>query len=443
MRIVQGGNMRLKTQVVVIGGGPSGVCAAVAAARHGADVILIEKEAYCGGMATAASVPAFSPYSNGGNIISDGMAMEIKSRMIAISPELEADNRKWQPIDPEALKRVYDDMLTEAGVNVLYHSVLVDVTVVEQCVKEVVIESVCGKIEIEAQYFIDCTGNAELIYKTGIESLFGDERNRVQALTLCFRLGNVDITEYKKYLEETGNDGNLNEAVKKAKQLGDFDIKEEKVCAAIIQNSCVVGMNFGHEYEVNPLNPFDLSVAEMEARRKIPQLLRFIKKYVPGFEKAQLVSSGPNIGVRETRRVIGHYQLNEKDYYNRTVPNDVIAISCYPIDLHPVAFEENKKGRIDEYNESRYNKGEYYGIPYRTLIPLELINVGIAGRTISADRKTHGSVRLMNTCQLTGQAIGTAAALLVDTKTAMIDVSIYRLQEILRGDGCNIPQIEH
>ena len=290
-----------------------------------------------------------------------------------------------------------------------------------------------------AEYFIDCTGNAELVALADGDLNFGDEDSNVQALTLCFRLGNVDTKRYLKYLEKTGNDGNLTAAVNEAKKLDDFNIQEIKVAGAINQQKGIVGMNFGHEYEVNPLDPFELSQAEVRARGKLDVLVNFMKKYVPGFEEARLIGSGPSIGVRETRRIIGHYQLTEDDYYKRSVPYDVVALSNYPIDLHSATFNEKEEGENKEYYNSRYNKGEYYGIPYRSLIPIGFKNVGVAGRTISADRKIHGSCRLMNTCILTGQAVGTAATLLVGTSSDLIQVSMEKLQEVLVTDNMYIP----
>ncbi len=431
--------MNLKADILVVGGGPAGACAAIAAARRGADVILVEKGGFCGGMATQASVPAFSPYSDGRDLISKGLALEIKDRMLGLQPDLTVSDRDWQPIDPEALKTVYDDLLQEAGVRVLYHTLLSQVIREVNQVKEVILEAMCGRIRVAADYFIDCSGNADLIAQTGVQSAFGDEYKKVQALTLCFRLGRVDTDRFRDYMNETGDGGNLKLAVAKAKVNHDFDIDEHHVAGAIIQNDGIVGMNFGHEYDINPLDPFELSRAEMEARRKIPKLVTFLKKYVPGFEQAIVISSGPSIGIRETRRIIGHKSLVEEDYYKRNIPQDVIAVSAYPIDVHSGTFNDSEAGKNEEYYRSRYDIGEYYGIPYGALVPKALDNVGVAGRILSADRKTHGSARLMNTCQLTGQAIGTAAALLSGSGKRFIELDIHRLQEALREDGGFIP----
>lgn len=434
--------MDIKTEVVVIGGGPSGACAAIAAARLGSDVVLIEKAGFCGGMATLASVPAFPQYTDGSKNIAKGLALEIRDKMVETNKTLKVKDGAWQPIDPEVLKTVYDNLLKEAGVRVLYHTTLIGVTEENGSVQSIQIESLGGAHELFGEYFIDCTGNAELVAKTECKTYYGDQNNQVQAPTLCFRLGNVDTDKYQTYLEHSGDNGNLTMAVSRAKEQDDFDITEHHVCGAIIQSDGVVGMNFGHEYEVNPLDPVAISLAEMEARAKLPKLVTFMRNYVPGFENAALISSGPSIGLRETRRIIGHYLLNEEDYYLRNIPEDVIGVSAYPIDIHSSSFAQNTEHNHKEYYTSRYGIGEYYGIPYRCLIPKELVNVGVAGRAISADRKTHGSVRLMNTCQITGQAVGTAASLLVGSGKSMIDVSIEVLQETIRDNDGFIPEIK-
>ncbi len=430
--------MKNTEDVIVAGAGPAGIAAALAAARKGADVLLVESYGFAGGMATQAVVPALSPYSDGDTVLVRGIALEIRNAMVELCPELEENLKNWQPVDPEIFKIVLDRKLKESGVRTLFHS---HITGVEREGAEILnlrVSSRLGERKITARRYIDCTGDASLVAWSGGEFLLGDGENRVQALTLCFRLANVDLEAFRAYKEESGDGGNLLKAVERARGKGDFPFSESKVCAAIIQRDGTVGMNFGHSYNVNPLDPEQLTRAEMESRRQIYPLTEFMRRYVPGFSRAIVISSGPVIGIRETRRIVGESCITAEDYQNRAYPSDSIGISNYPLDVHSSNPAQREK-QENAYQASRYGKGEFYGIPYRTLLPKGYDNLIVAGRSLSSDRLINGSCRLMNTCMAMGQAAGTAAVLSLKEDCAMRVLDRGLLVATLRVDGQYLP----
>jgi hypothetical protein len=432
--------------VAVIGGGPSGIAAAVAAARNGANTLLIERYGFLGGMATNASVPVFCPYSDGEKSIIKGIGLEVLEGMQKeawVNPQLEEGNGlvklDWVPIDPEILKRVLDDIVLNSGCKILFHTFMEEVVSEDEKVKEVIVTNKEGKFSIRAKVFVDCTGDADVVAKAGGEFEYGDELGLVQAVTLCFRIANVDGEKFSKYKIAMKETGNLAVAVARARENNDFDFDEQQVATFVLQHNSMAGINFGHVFEVNPLKAEDLTRAEMESRKKIPALMSFLTKYVPGLENAVLASSGPFIGLRESRRIVGCYRLTKGDYLNRERFFDTIAMYAYPIDIHPsrakdVIYEDDKQ----DFHTLQYKAGESYGIPFRAMLPKKLKNIVVAGRTLSADRAMHGSFRVMPCCFATGQAAGTAAALCTLGEEELSEIDIKRLQTTLKQQGAFI-----
>ena len=410
--------MKEQYDVIVAGGGPSGVAAAVAASRNGCNTLIIEQEAYFGGMATIAGVPAFGPFTNGEQDLIGGIGREILEALKKDGYESPFYDRKpdriegidWYPIDPEHLKRVMDDLVMDSGCDVLFHTTVTEVRNKDGKIEAVRVCNKGGFKWIEADYFIDCTGDGDLAAMAGAMWEYGDEDGRVQSGTLCFRVANIDVNRFMEYVEKEGENGNLSVASEKAKKDGRFPLNETKVGGMALQADGIAGFNFGHVYDLKPLDPWNKSQAEMEARRNLPELITFLREYVPGMEKCVLASSGPGLGIRESRRIKGGYTLTKEDYLNRADFPDAIAYYSYPIDIHAALPEKSEKNE-KLYQTSKYKNGECYGIPYRCLIPQGLKNLAVAGRIISADRIMMSSIRIMSACFATGQAAGTAAAL--------------------------------
>lgn len=432
--------MKEKYDVIVAGGGPSGVAAAVAASRNGCNTLLIEQEAYFGGMATLASVPAFGPFTNGVQDLIGGIGREIieelkndgyKSPFYDRKPD-RIEGIDWYPIDPEHLKRVLDDLVKDSGCDVLFHTTVTEVRSQDGKIEAVRVFNKGGFKWIGANYFIDCTGDGDLAAMAGATWEYGDKNGRVQAGTLCFRVANMDVKRFMDYVNKEGETGNLSVATEKAKRDGRFPLSETKVGGMSLQADGIAGLNFGHVYDLKPLDPWNKSQAEMEARRNLPELITFLREYVPGMETCVLASSGPYLGIRESRRIRGSYTLTKVDYLNRADFPDAIAYYSYPIDIHasmPDEGAENEK----LYQNSKYRNGECYGIPYRCLIPEGFKNLAVAGRIISADRAMMSSVRIMSPCFATGQAAGTAAALGLKAGIDLDKIDTDILRKWLRG----------
>ena len=404
--------------VVVIGGGPSGTAAAIAAARMGCKILLVEREGYLGGMATLGSVPAFGPFTDGRTDLIGGIGREILERLKAKGYGSPFYDRKpdriegidWHPIDPERLKPVLDQMVQESGCEVLFHTIVTEAECSGGRIEAVRVFHKGGSEWISGDYFIDCTGDGDLAVMAGADWEYGDENGRVQSGTLCFRVAGIQTGRFIEYVRNEGEDGNLSVASAKARKDGRFPAGETKVGGMALQADGIAGLNFGHVYHLDPLDPWNLSRGEMEARAKLPELLQFLRDYVPGMEQCVLAASGPHLGIRESRRIRGKYTLTYDDYIKRADFPDSIAYYSYPVDLHAAVPEEGEEKEL-LYQKTKYRNGECYGIPYRCLLPEGVGNLAVAGRIISADRAMMASVRIMSACFATGQAAGTAAAL--------------------------------
>lgn len=420
---------RKQYDVIVAGGGPSGVAAAVAAARNGCKTLLIERGSCLGGMATQALVPAFGPFTNAEVDLIGGIGREILEKLKKDGYKSPFYDRKpdriegidWHQIDSEMLKCVLDEILVESQCDILFHTDVVEVEKLDRMVRAVCIYYKGKKEWIDTKYLIDCTGNADLAEMAGVGFDYGDEEGNVQAGTLCFRVAGIDVPRFMDYVRSTGEDGNLSKACGRAIRNGEFPEGEMKVGGMALQADGVAGLNFGHSYNLSPLDPWKLSWSEIEARKKLPELIAFLRKYVPGMENCVLVSSGIGIGIRESRRIHGRYTLTGEDYFKRADFEDAIAYYSYPVDLHPAAPGEGAEMELN-YQKWRYENGECYGIPYWCLIPDSLDNLAVAGKTISADRIMMASIRMMPPCFATGQAAGTACAIGVTEDFQTIEV---------------------
>lgn len=428
--------------VVVAGGGPAGVAAAAACARNGAKTLLIESEGYLGGMATKASVPAFCTYTDGVNTIIRGIGLEILEELKKLTWKSPFYDRKadriegldWVPIDSEMLKLVLDRLVLESGCHLLLHTTLIGCRREKNRVKELQIHNKSGVQTIEADYFIDCTGDADLAEMAGCPMEYGDERGQVQGGTLCFKIANFDTERFLKYAEQCGENGNLMKAVERAKKEGRFPADEVKVAGIALATEGTASFNFGHVYHLDPTDGESLTNAEVEGRRRIPELMEFVRTYVPGAEKAVLAVSGPSMGIRESRRICGRYRMTWEDYRSRADFPDSIAYYSYPVDIHAAGAEE-AEAMEECYQDTRYEPGESYGIPYRCLIPLETENLLVAGRSVSCDRAMQGSLRVMPACFAMGQAAGTAAAMTSREGRKVYELDTERLRQALKEQG--------
>jgi hypothetical protein len=416
-----------QTDVLVVGGGPAGIGAALGAAAAGAGVILAERYGFLGGDATATLVaPMMSyhtqsqtkhpsgirlmPSDHGpGEPVLGGVVSTLVDRLVraggAVPPSLETGY--VVPFDPEVFKSVAFDLLDEAGVPYLLHALATDV-VHEGSTPGVVFATKSGPVAVLAQVLIDATGDGDIAAGAGAAFEIGDpERGLVQPMTLMFRMVQFEYELFDRYIRAhpgqwSGVHG-LRDLVRQAADAGELDLPREDILLFGTPHEHEVVVNSTRVTQVLGTNVWNLTSAEAEGHRQMRRIADFLKRHVPGFEKAYVAQSGVQIGVRETRRILGEYQLTGDDVLNARKFEDSIARSSYPIDIHDPSGKGTLLRRLPE--------GEYYDIPLRTLIPKETDNLLVAGRCISATHEANSSLRTMPTSMATGQAAGVCAAL--------------------------------
>ncbi|HRJ73164.1 MAG TPA: FAD-dependent oxidoreductase [Terrimicrobiaceae bacterium] len=429
-------------EVIVAGGGPAGCTAAIAAARAGARTLLIEATGSLGGSGTSALVPAWCPFSDKQKIIYRGLAETVFTAAKAGIAHVAKSDLDWVPIDAERLKRVYDELVTEAGVTVLFQTFLSAVeTDGDGSVATLVVSNKAGLTALRAKVYVDCTGDADLAAWAGAEFQKGDPDGDMQPATHCFLLTNVDEKAYRTGPRIFG--GNPESPIHAILQSGRHPmIPDAHICNNLVGPG-TVGFNAGHLWNVDNTDPASVSQALRNGRRMAAAYRDALAEFAPAaFGNAFLAATGSVVGIRETRRIVGEYLLTLDDYLARRSFDDEICRNAYFIDVHLTQQEARQSERIDvEKRVAHYRPGESHGIPYRCLTPRGLKNVLVAGRSISCERIVHGSIRVMPVCLAMGEAAGLAAAMavqLAEGNVHRIDAGILRRR--LRSAGAYLPE---
>lgn len=427
--------------VIVVGGGPTGCTAAVAAAREGARTLLIETTACLGGSGTSALVPAWCPFSDKEKIIYRGLAEKVFTAAKQGLAHVGEQDLDWVPIDAEKLKRVYDELVTEAGATVLFQTFLTSVeTDGAGRVTTLIVSNKKGLTALRAKVYVDCSGDADLSAWAGAEFHKGDELGQMQPGTHCFILSNVDEYAYKN-----GPDLGWWDADSPIHAIVDSgrypEIPDKHMCHNIVGPG-TVGFNAGHVWDVDNTDPATVSSALMKGRKLALAYRNALAEFHPAaFGNAFLAATGSVLGIRETRRIVGDYVLCAEDYIERRAFEDEICRNSYFIDLHLTKEEARTNGELEAaLRFNRYEKGESHGIPYRCLTPRGLQNVLVAGRSISCDRSVQGSVRVMPVCLAMGEAAGIAAAHALRVPGHDVHaVDVGELRRRLQEEGAYLP----
>ena len=444
-----------ETDVLVVGGGPSGIGAALGAARAGADVILVERYGFLGGNATAALVmplmsfhtqrPVFEklgvtnllPNDHGpGHPVIAGVLKELLERLVqsggAVAPSL--DTGYVVPFDPELFKWVALELLDQAGVRMLFHAFASGV-VGDGGIEGVIFETKSGPLVVKAKTVVDCTGDGDIAALSGASYEIGRATDGlVQPMTLMFRMADFNPASFQEYVRRNpaqwrGVHG-LWDLVQQASANEELDLAREDILFFATPHPREVSVNSTRVTRVLGTDVWDWSLAEWESRRQMNQLVRFLRRYVPGFEESYAVQSGVHAGVRETRRIVGEYQLTADDLLNARKFPDAIARGTYPVDIHNPAGKGTTLRRIPEEDA--------YDIPLRALIPQRVDGVIVAGRCISGTHEAHSSYRVMPIAMATGQAAGVCAATASRAGIVPRDVPAGEVQEELRRQGANL-----
>jgi len=448
-----------ETDVLVVGGGPAGLGAALGAVQAGARVILAERYGFLGGNATAALVmPLMSfhtqmptkerngaatllPTDHGpGEPVVGGALAKLLARLVsvggAIPPTLATGY--VVPFDPEWFKLVALDLLDEAGVQLLFHA-LASGVLGENRVEGVVFETKSGPLAIRAKVTVDCTGDADVAVQAGTPTEVGRADGLVQPMTLMFRMAEFQRAAFEAYVKENpkqwrGVHG-LWELVRKATEAGELKLPREDILFFATPHESEVSVNSTRVTRVLGTDVWDLSYAEWVSRRQMRQIAEFLKRYVPGFEKAYVLQSGVNVGVRETRRILGDYQLTADDVLSARKFDDAIARGAYPVDIH------NPTGIGTVLR--RLPPGEAYDIPLRCLMPRNAEGLIVAGRCISGTHEAHSSYRVMPIVMATGQAAGVTAAIAARRSVRPRDIAAKEVQHELVRQGANLRKELH
>ena len=443
--------------VIVAGGGVAGVTAAVAAARNGARTLLVERHNCLGGTMAAGLVgPMMTFHDALGRQVIAGLAQEIVDRLVALGaspghiPDTSGYTSTITPFDAEALKLVAQRMVLEAGAEVLLHTYIAAPVVSDQAAAGIVVENKGGRETLGAAVVIDATGDADVAARAGAACAVGrPEDGLTQPASLMFRIVGVDLARLKAHAHAHPEDFRLGpdgpagydrqaliavcgfwRAVRQAQAAGEFHVERDHVLFFSTHRPDEAIVNMSRVTRLQPLDPWALTRAELTAREQVFEILAFLRRHVPGLEQARLVASGAQIGVRESRRIVGEYVLTGDDCAGARKFPDAIARSAYPIDIH----QPDGQGNLDRF----LPPGETYDVPYRCLVPRGIDGLLVAGRCISTDHQAHGSTRVSPTCMAFGQAAGTAAALAVRLGVSPRQVPVDELQALLRRQGASL-----
>lgn len=435
-----------EVDVLIVGGGPSGVAAAVGAARTGARTFLVEQSGALGGMWTSGLVITLAGFNSW--LMPDrmrcvaGVGGDWLDRAEAIGGAVNHDGFALSS-DPEKMKLVADRLLQEAGVDFLLHVLATYPIVDDGAVQGCIIETVEGRFAVRAAVTVDCTGNGDVISRSGPDWSKG---NTLQPMTMSMRIGNVHSTDgidprAPRQIPIGPDAGPLTEpalseyasvradvpidipAMREARRRGELPVFGGPWFGGLDKD--VVWVNttriVGDATDIR-----DLTRAEVQGRSDSFALFEYLRRHIEGFSEGRLLQTSPQIGIRETRRLNGDYTLTGDDIRAGVRFDDSVALGCWPIDVHPT---EGEVGSHTMFVPAPFD------IPYRALVPATTDGLLAAGRCISVDREALGSVRVGATCTATGHAAGTAAALSARGGVRPRDVAVAELQGVLRSQG--------
>jgi hypothetical protein len=422
--------------VVVLGGGPAGITAATAAARLGQKTLLIERYGFLGGMGTAAGVTNFCGLH--ANVFGEikqvvhGLADDLLNRLRALNglnePHILFGGKiAAQAYDNAALKIAADRLVVSSGAKILFHALAVGIVMTDTSnIDALLIETKSGRMAVRARTFIDCSGDGDLAAFSGAPFEKGVDGHAMMYPSTMFRVNNVDAAKagdawnhFGKWMEEAANNGR-----KFARKTP--IIRPQKNPAEWRAN--VTQLSNSDGTPVDGTNAQQFSDAELTGRQQIVDFFEFLKTSAPGFENAYILEIAPQVGIRETRRIIGQYQLTAQDVLDCVSFDDSIGVNGWMI-------EEHVAGDVKFQWQDIPNCRGYNQLPYRMLLPQNINNLLVAGRCASMTHMGQSAARVSGACFVMGQAAGTAAALAHQANTSLAELPIDHLQAQLSLDG--------
>ena len=425
-------------EIAVLGGGPAGIAAAVAAARAGRRTLLIERYGFLGGMGTAAGVTNFCGLH--ANVhgemrrLVQGIASELLSRIDRLgglnAPHLVLGKILAQAYDTSAYKIAADDLLANHKVDILFHALGAGVVMADdKRVNALMVETKAGRQAVRANIFIDCSGDGDLAAWAGAPYEIGDDQGHLLYPSMMFRLNGVDPQRAGEAWRT------IPALMEKAEAAGTHKFPRKAAIVRPQRHAVEWRVNFTQLARkdgaaVNGLEPDEMTRGEIDGRRQAIEAFEFLRT-VPGFEESYIVDLPPQLGIRETRRVVGGYMLSGEDVLGCASFEDSIGVNGWPIEAHvtgDVIFKFPPIPQSRGYNE----------LPYRMLVPGGVDNLLIAGRCASMTHEGQSAARVSGACFAMGEAAGTAAALALSGNTIPRDIAVEKLQQGLRAQGAFI-----
>jgi len=435
-----------ETDVLVIGGGPAGLAAAIGSARVGVETMLLERYGSFGGVISHVGIGGISWYRYEGTTDIEGIGIEFEDRARSMGATYNSPKKNSSVLHPEMFKYVADVMIRESSVEPLLHSFVVDAVVRDSTIQGVIIESKSGRQAILAKRVIDETGDADIAYRAGVPC-HKTPKEEMMGVTVVFSCADVDKEKFLAYVKEnsptyadwadnwqietSGKEDNLFSPyleepfnLARAEGLIPEELKSIGGTWSTLTDEGVVRFNANYMLGYDCTDVWDLTRGEMDGRQQAMLAIEALRKFTPGFENARLRNFGATLGTRDSRQIIGRYNLTGEEVQNQVEFEDSIGIFPEFLDGYGVLLLPTT--------------GRYFQIPLGVSIPQGISNLLVAGRCVGGDQLSHAALRNMMACTVTGQGAGVAAAVSMKENRNSENVDVTKVQKELKRQGVRL-----